>query len=50
MLGVCGMGLRVDGMVMKFIRHVGVNGRMIPLDDQACQQVTNHFNATFRLV
>ena len=47
MLGVCDMGLWIDGMVMKVIRHVGVNSRMISLDDQACQQITNHFNATF---
>ena len=33
---------------MKVIRHAGVDSRMIILDDQARQQMTRHFNATFR--
>ena len=33
---------------MKVIRHAGVDSRMIILDDQARQQMTLHFNATFR--
>ena len=33
---------------MKVIRHAGVNSRMIILDDQARQQMTLHFNTTFR--
>ena len=28
---------------MKVIRHAGVDSRMIILDDQACQQMTLHF-------
>ena len=33
---------------MKVIRHAGVDSRMIILDDQACQQMTHHFQLSLK--
>ena len=33
---------------MKVIRHAGVDSRMIILDDQACQQLTRHFQLSLQ--
>ena len=33
---------------MKAIRHAGVDSRMIILDDQACQQMTLHFQLSLQ--
>ena len=35
----------LTNIVMKVIRHAGITSRRVTLDDQARQQITNHFNA-----